>query len=132
MKTMKLKMFLTLFAVAAFAVVAAPARTVAATAGPARAAQLDPGTHDVFQNGRKVAQIFAPERTADETSYVEHWVLFDSYVYPNRSLSLVTEIRPSRDSYASLEDFFARVAWGPGFRYIRVAAFESNSLPTGR
>ena len=134
---MKLKMFLTLFAVAAFAFVAAPARTVAATAGPARAAQLDSGNHDVFQrdgfqNERKVAQIFVPARTADETTYVEHWVLFDGYVYPNRSLSLVTEIRPSSDRYASLEDFLARVAWGPGFRYVRATAFESDSLPTGR
>jgi hypothetical protein len=71
-------MFLTLFAV-----VAAPARTVAATAGPARPAQLDPGFHDVFQRDglqnemKLVAQIFTPERTADETVYVEHWVLFD-------------------------------------------------------
>ena len=121
-----------------FAVVAAPESTVAAAAGPARAVQLDPGYHDVYQRDglqnemKLVAQIFAPERTADETTYVEHWVLFADYVYPNRSLSLVTEIRPSRDRYASLEDFLARVPWGPGFRYIRATAFESDSLPTGR
>ena len=135
---MKLKLFLTLFAVVAFTFDAASARTVAATAGPVRAVQVDPGIHDVYQrvefrSERKfVAQIYVPERMADETTYVEHWVLFADYVYPNNSLSLVTEIVPSRDRYASLEDFLARVPWGPGFRYIRATAFESSSLPTGR
>lgn len=85
---MKPKLFLTLFAAVAFAVVNAPAPAVAATAGPVRAVQVDPGVHDVyqlveFQSERKfVAQVYVPERLADETTYVEHWVLFDGYVYP--------------------------------------------------
>ena len=100
----------------------------------AAAAQLDPGTHDVyqrdqFQNERKVAEIFVPEREPGATFYVEHWVLFDGYVYPSPQLSVVTTIKASRLRYASEADFFARVAWGPGFRYIRVESFDTDQLP---
>jgi hypothetical protein len=138
---MKPKMLLALFSLIALApanaAFGAAAPKAAAPAPAARAAQLDPGIHDVFQSDkgqteRRVGQIFVPERTADETSYVEHWVLFADYVYPNNSLSLITQIRPSRERYASLEEFLARVPWGPGYRYVRVAAFESDSLPTPR
>ena len=100
----------------------------------AAAAQLDPGAHDVyqrdeFQNLRKVAEIFVPAREPGATFYVEHWVLFDGYVYPSPQLPVVTTIRASRLRYASEEEFFARVAWGPGFRYIRVESFDTDRLP---
>ena len=102
---------------------------VLALSATAAAAQLDPGTHDVFQEGRKVAEIFVPGREPGATFYVEHWVLFDGYVYPSPQLTVVTTIRASRLRYASEEDFFARVAWGPGSRYIRVESFDTNQLP---
>ena len=95
----------------------------------AAAVQLDPGTHDVFQEGRKVAEIFVPGREPCATFYVEHWVLFDGYVYPSPQLPVVTTIKASRLRYASEEEFFARVAWGPGFRYVRVESFDTDQLP---
>ena len=93
------------------------------------AAQLDPGNHDVFQDGRKVGEIYVPAREPGATHYVEHWVLFSDYVYPNRQLSVVTTIKASRTHYGSEAEFFARVAWGPGFRYVRVESYDTDQLP---
>ena len=92
-------------------------------------AQIDPGNFDIFQNGRKVGEIFVPARAAGQTNYVEHWVLFRDYVYPDGDLSLNTKIKASRRTYTSEEDFFARVLWGPGFRYVRVDVTDTDSLP---
>jgi hypothetical protein len=102
-----------------------------AAAPPARAAavQLDSGNHDIFQDGRKVGEIFVPAREPGATFYVEHWVLFADYIYPNRQLSVVTTIKASRLHYASEEEFFARVAWGPGYRYVRVESYDTDQLP---
>jgi hypothetical protein len=99
-----------------------------ALAVPAKA-QLDPGDFDIFQNGRKVGEIFVPARSALQTSYVEHWVLFSDYVYPDRDLSLKTKIKAGRQRYASEEDFFARVPWGRGYRYVRIEATDTDTLP---
>jgi len=104
-----------------------------AMAIPAQA-QLDPGFHDIFQTDGfgdkiKVGEIYVPRREAGTTNYVEHWVLFDNYVYPSPENRVVTTIRPSRLSYQSEEDFFARVAWGPGFRYVRVDCLDIDKLP---
>ena len=97
-------------------------------------AQLDPGLHDIFQtdgfgNQVKGGEIYVPWREAGTTNYVEHWVLFDNYVYPSSENRVVTTIRPSRLSYQSEEDFFARVAWGAGFRYVRVDSTDTDKLP---
>ncbi len=97
-------------------------------------AQLDPGIHDIFQtdgfgNKVKVGEIYVPRRETGATNYVEHWVLFDNYVYPSAENRVVTTIRPSRLSYQSEEDFFARVAWGTGFRYVRVDCLDTDRLP---
>ena len=94
--------------------------------------QLDPGNFDIFQQGRKVGEIFGPPRAAGQTRYAEHWVLFRDYVYPGGGSSPKTEIDAARRSYASEEDFFARVPWGPGFRYVRVEAADADRLPGRR
>ena len=99
-------------------------------------AQLDPGIHDVFQTNRfgervKAGAIFVPRRESGTTNYVEHWVLFDNYVYPSPENPVVTTISASGLSYQSEEEFFARVAWGPGFRYVRVDCFDTDKLPGG-
>jgi hypothetical protein len=105
-----------------------------ALAIPAQA-QLDPGTHDVFQIDRfgnrvKSAEIYVGPRDPGATNYVEHWVLFDNYVYPSADNPVVTMIVPSRRAnYASEQDFFARVAWRPGFRYVRVDCIDTAQLP---
>jgi len=92
------------------------------------------GIHDVFQTNRfgervKAGAIFVPRREIGTTNYVEHWVLFDNYVYPSSENLVVTTISASRLSYQSEEEFFARVAWGPGFRYVRVDCLDIDKLP---
>jgi len=104
-----------------------------ALAIPAQA-QIDPGVHDVFQTDRfgnwiKAGEIYVPEHAPGATNYVEHWVLFDNYVYPSANNPVVTMIKPSRNSYVSEQDFFAGVAWRPGFRYVRVDCIDTAQLP---
>jgi hypothetical protein len=93
-------------------------------------AQIDPNVYEIFQNGIKTGEIFVPDRDLSAINYVEHWVLFDSYVYPGKDPSLVTTIKMARKrSYESETDFFARVPWGPGFRYVRVDSTDTDRLP---
>jgi hypothetical protein len=92
-------------------------------------AQLDPGNFEIRQNGRKVGEIFVPARAAEATSYVEHWVLFDGYVYPGEDSPATVRIKDSARRYASEADFFARVRWEQGFRYVRIDVTESDRLP---
>jgi hypothetical protein len=94
-------------------------------------AQLDPGFHDIRQGGHVVGQIYVPARAAGATSYLEHWVLFSAYVYPSGGRDAVpTEIVASGSSYASERDFFARVPFAAGSRYVRVQSVESAALPS--
>jgi hypothetical protein len=104
-----------------------------AAAIPAQA-QFDPGLHDIFQTDRfgdrvKAGAIFVPRREPGTTNYVEHWVLFDNYVYPSPENRVVTTISASGLSYRSEEEFFARVGWGLGFRYVRVDCLDTDKLP---
>lgn len=94
-------------------------------------AQLDPGVHDILQGGSVVGQIYVPARTPGAPRYVEHWVLFSSYVYPSGGSGAVpTLIVASRARYSSESDFFAHVPWSSGSRYVRVEAQESSALPS--
>lgn len=92
-------------------------------------AQIDPGFFEVFQNGVKVGEICVPARDVEAVNYVEHWVLFNNYVYPGRDPELVTTIKVARRGYANEADFFARAPWGPGFRYVRVDSTDTDRLP---
>ena len=93
-------------------------------------AQIDPGDFIIRQNGIQVGVIYVPQRDPDMTTYVEHWVLYDNYVYPGKDASLVTTITKSeKDEYRDEADFFARVPWGKGFRYVRVDATDTDKLP---
>jgi hypothetical protein len=92
-------------------------------------AQLDPGDFVIVQNGKIVGEIFVPQREVGQTNYVEHWVLFRGYTYPDADLSLVTKIKPGTQRYTSEADFFARVPWGSGFRYVRIDATDTDVLP---
>jgi hypothetical protein len=102
--------------------------TALALSLPAKA-QLDPGDFDIFQKGKKVGEIFVPARAVGQNVYVEHWVLFSDYVYPNGERSLKTKIKAGRQRYTTEEDFFARVPWSPGYRYVRVDATDTDRLP---
>src|SRR5262245_19046688 len=104
---------------------------IRASAIPA-SAQLDPSDgYDVFQNGIRVGEIYVPERDPKATQYVEHWVLYNSYVFPSSDQpELKTEIRlAQKSSYESEADFFARAPFGPGFRYVRADCTDTDRLP---
>jgi hypothetical protein len=92
-------------------------------------AQLDPGDFDIIQNGKKVGEIFVPQREVGQINYIEHWVLFADYVYPDSDLSLNTKIKAGRQRYVSEADFFGRVPWGPRYRYVRIDATDTEVLP---
>lgn len=92
--------------------------------------QLDPiGGYYIIQNGIRVGEIYVPQRDLGAINYVEHWVLYNSYVYPGSDADLLTTIRVGRVGYESEADFFARVPWGPGFRYVRVDCTDTDRLP---
>ena len=108
---------------ASFAVQARPA---------AARRQVSPEVHDLFQRGQRVGIIYVPQREEGAVHYVEHWVLFDNYVYPGRDPYLRTTIALSRFKYGTEEEFFARVPWGPGYRYVRVDSTDTDVLPGRR
>jgi hypothetical protein len=108
------------------------ALTVARASAISTGAQLDPsGIYDILQNGIRVGEVYVPERDPRATQYVEHWVLYNSYVYPSKDTpELKTEIRLAQKSnYESEADFFARVPFGPGFRYVRADCTDTDQLP---
>src|SRR5262245_6278813 len=86
-------------------------------------------TLDIYQNGVKVGEVFRPAGTKEEINYVEHWVLFDNFVYMGAISSMSTSFVKSHQEYSSEQDFFARVPWGKGFRYVRVDCNDTTSLP---
>jgi hypothetical protein len=105
---------------------------VARTSAISTSAQFDPGDgYEILQNGIRVGELYVPEREHGSTRYVEHWVLYNSYVYPGKDRpELKTEIRVAQKSrYESEADFFARVPFGPGFRYVRADCTDTDWLP---
>lgn len=92
-------------------------------------AQIDPGNFDIVQGGAKVGEVFVPARAPGAQQYIEHWVLFQAYVYPGPNAPLTTAIRPAPARYTSTADFINRVPWGTGFRYVRVVADDRDTLP---
>ena len=96
-------------------------------------AQLDPGDYVIYQNGRIVGEIYVPARDAKATLYTEHWVLSPDYQYPNARNQVKMEITPAvGQMYSSERDFFNRVRFTPGSRYVQVISNDTAQLPTGR
>lgn len=91
--------------------------------------QLDPGGFNLIQNGGTVGEVFVPIYDPASTNYVEHWVLFKGYIYGGKDPSLVTTIVAGQNRYENEEDFFKRVPWGAGFRYVRVECTDTDRLP---
>ena len=79
-----------------------------------------------------VGEIFVPERAGDASTYVEHWVSFRDYVYPNGNSTSSTKIEAGKQNYRNEQDFFAQVPWDDGFRYIQITAAEARKPPGGR
>jgi hypothetical protein len=81
----------------------------------------------LWQDGVKFGEVFVPDRLPGATHYEEHWVLYKGYQYPgpNNLRGLVVKAEPSEMPYRSVEDFFARVPFRKGSKYIHVTATES-------
>jgi hypothetical protein len=100
--------------------------------------QLDPGmkagsAFDIWQAGNKVGEIYIPARQPGVSHYDEHWVLFPDYVYPGpKNLEPVRIVPLAVSPYASQEDFFRRVPFKRGSKYIRVTADEYDQMPAAQ
>ncbi|MFO0649065.1 MAG: hypothetical protein U0326_22680 [Polyangiales bacterium] len=95
-------------------------------------AQIDPyrQSYGVYERDLLVGEIFRDE--TDPAHYSEHWVLYPEYVYPGASNGLSVVIRPSGMSYENLSDFFRRVRWDRGSRYVETVCNDGASLPVRR
>jgi hypothetical protein len=102
-----------------------------ARAAPPAHAQIDPSTRsmEIWQAGEKVGEVYVPARPAGATTYPEHWVLFPTYVYPSGDGKVEVALRPGGPRYESEADFFARVPFARGSRYVKVQSAESDRLP---
>ena len=103
-----------------------------ARSAPPAHAQLDPTggrSLEIWQGGEKVGEIYVPVRPAGATTYAEHWVLFPGYVYPSGDGKVEVALRPGGPAYRSEADFFARVPFAPGSRYVRVQSDDTDRLP---
>jgi hypothetical protein len=92
-------------------------------------AQIDPGLKIyLLEDGVRVGEVYVPPRASTAIQYQEHWVLYNKYRYPGPSYlkGLVVQASPPEMPYASLEDFYRRVPWGPKSKYIVVTATESS------
>jgi len=104
----------------------------AAILAPTAKAQLDAGNRIyLYENGVRVGEVYVPYRAPGQTQYVEDWVLYPNYMYPGPRFIGTLQIVPSptEQPYASEQDFFQRVPFTTGSKYIRVLAQESNYLP---
>ena len=79
--------------------------------------------HEIYHaDGTKVGEIYVA-REGEAARYVEHWVMFDNYIYPST-------IKPAREQrYTSEQDFLARVPFGPGATYARWDVVEQSRIP---
>jgi hypothetical protein len=92
-------------------------------------AQIMPDLSAIYQNGVQVGEIYVPQ-WGSRSLYVEHWILYPNYVYPNARNGVETRIAPNPNvSYASETDFFARAPFGPGYRYVRVTSADMDKMP---
>jgi len=105
---------------------------VAGLLPPAAKAQIDVGSRIyLYENGVRVGEVFVPDRAPGQTEYAEDWVLYPNYMYPGPRFIGALQIVPSptEKPYASEQDFFQRVPFAAGSKYVRVLAQESAYLP---
>jgi hypothetical protein len=93
-------------------------------------AQLDYGrtAFGVYEDGMLVGEILRVE--SNPSHYVEHWVLYPNYVYPSAKNNVALEIRPGLVEYRDTADFFARVPWSAGSRYVKSDCLDGTELPS--
>jgi hypothetical protein len=76
------------------------------------------------EGGMKVGEIYVDRASDAVKGYTEHWVVFDTYRYPDRLVPA-----PQDRQYKSLDDFFARAPFKAGYEYIKVDAVHASTLP---
>ena len=87
----------------------------------------DPDSIAIIQDGEVVGEIYRIDPDPDH--YVEHWVLYPGYVYPDAESGVITELRPGYRTYRNLDDFYARVPFEKGSRYVKVDCLDGTTLP---
>lgn len=91
-------------------------------------AQLDPTLRIyLIQNGVRVGEVFVPARDFKATKYMEHWVLYPGYSYISGGGRQNLKIQATNEepAYRDLDDFYARVPFAEGSKYIQITAEES-------
>lgn len=117
-----------------FAAAAIGALTVHQTAARA---QIDPfrSSYGVYESRDGAPPVLLGEiyrSDADPTRYAEHWVLYPGFVNPSGTNGVVMSIRPGLRAYRDLNDFFARVPFARGARYVHVDCLDTNERPVAR
>ncbi len=120
----------------ALGLAAAVGAALLASSRPARA-QIDPyrASYGVYESRDRAAPVLLGEiyrESTDRTTYVEHWVLYPGYVNPSPANGLTLTIRPNHRAYRDTRDFFARVPWSSGSRYVRVDSLDTDERPVAR
>ena len=94
-------------------------------------AQVDSG-YKVFlyEDGVLVGEVFV-EPGASLEEYTEHWVLNAKYKYlgPRYLRALTIKADPTQLPYRDVYDFFARVTFRPGYKYVRIGVTEAPAMP---
>ncbi len=93
-------------------------------------AQITPdvkSSFGVYERGVLVGEIYRAD--LDVERYTEHWVLYPGYVYPSAANGVTVEIRGGLTEYRDLGDFFRRVPFGTGSRYVRTDCIDGTTLP---
>jgi hypothetical protein len=87
----------------------------------------------LYEAGNEVGQVYRGPGDANARFYVEHWVLYPTYVYPGPRTLAVLELAPQAvTAFESEQDFFRNAHFPKGSKYMRVTAEEFNELPRGR
>ena len=100
-------------------------------------AQIDPGgathyTQLLFDHGVQVGEVYILDRAPGQTQYAEDWVLYPNYAHSGPRFIGALQVVPGTLHYQSESDFFSKVPFPAGSKFVRVSAEEFSSLPVTR
>ena len=115
-----------------------PLTLIVLAAGASTAsAQIDTGilvaadTSILYQNGKLVGIKYVPQHYSGAKLTAEHVVLYANYQASSARNPIRTEVVPAPElQYANEAEFFAKVAFAPGDKYVYVTKTESTKLPS--
>jgi hypothetical protein len=100
-------------------------------------AQIDTGilvaadTSVLYQNGKVVGIKYVPQHYSGAKLTAEHQVLFANYQVSSARNPIRTEVVPAPElQYANEAEFFAKVPFAPGDKYVYVTKTENTKLPS--